>query len=496
MNIRSLRRSVIASSILATSLVTLGSPTFASTVSVSSRSALDATQVSRGVQTAARVSAATFQPAGVSMYGAVVPASVSRGSTHTSAELGTTFTVRTSGRISAIRFYKASGSASNKHVGRLWSSSGTLLRQVTFTRESTHGWQIAMLADSLAVKPNTTLTVTYGVSSGPFSVVRGAFVRTQAHGPIVTVAGAGKYGFNHGQRPTRSTSTSYLVDVNFVAAVGSSLRSRSVPASTGVLPSPSTTGWVASGIESLRPYRGPLTITTNGVVLDGYDIRGSLLIEANNVTIKRSRILATSTDYALHQPANYSGVTLSYVEIAAQSGQHPDRAVAVGANLTADHVLIHRTQRGVSASNGMVLVNSYVDDFDNPSINHASAVGSSGNVHNVIISNNVLGCGTHLCSSAMSAYPEQGPNTNWTIAGNRFNGGSYCLYLGYTPEAGESPNTGIRVTGNTFGTKYSADCGVYGPLASWSWSAGNVWTNNRWVAPGRSQNSTLVVPGN
>jgi len=506
MNIRSLRGSALASTIVTISLVAMATPSFALTQSSSASAAAASqrtgitrpvVQVSRPAAPAVAVHSDALTSAGVSMYGSALPSSISQRSSNQPTELGTTFKVRSQGRITAIRFFKVLGSSSRQHVGRVWSSSGTLLRQVTFTHETSHGWQVASLGTSLTVKPNTTLTVTYGIDKGRFSVVNGAFAHTVSRGPLVTASGAGKYGYGRGKRPTKATSSSYLVDVNFVStSISSPLRPRATPTVTGVLPTISTTGWAASGIRSLKPYRGPLTITTDGTVLDGYDIKGSLLIYANNVTIKRSRILATSTDYALHQPVSYSGVTLSYVEIAAQPGQHPDRAVAVGANLTADHIQIHGTQRGVSASNGMVLVNSYVDGFNNPSPNHASAVGSSGDVHNVLISNNVLGCGTHLCSSAMSVYPEQGPNTNWTVTGNRFNGGSYCLYLGYTPEAGESPNTDIRVTNNTFGTKYSPDCGLYGPLASWSWSAGNVWTNNRWVTPGKPRNGTVVVPDN
>jgi hypothetical protein len=251
---------------------------------------------------------------------------------------------------------------------------------------------------------------------------------------------------------------------------------------------------MGAGVSALSLFSGPLTITTPGAVIDGKLIRGALVIDAPNVTITRSRIEAPTGNFAVYETADGCGLTLDHVEITAAMGAHPDRAVRPAPNLVMNHVFIHGTQRGVSAADGMVLVNSYLDEFDNPSANHASAVGSSGNVHNVVISNNVLGCGAHLCSSAMSLYPEQGPNTNWTITGNRFNGGSYCLYMGFNAAAGESPNTNLNVTGNFFGTEYSPNCGVYGPLASWSWSTGNVWSNNRWVAPGLPRDGALVVP--
>ena len=52
----------------------------------------------------------------------------------------------------------------------------------------------------------------------------------------------------------------------------------------------------------------------------------------------------------------------------------------------------------------------------------------------------------------------------------------------------------MRVTNNKFGTKYNTNCGIYGPVASWSWSTGNTWTNNTWYAPGTTKNGTAVNP--
>jgi hypothetical protein len=270
------------------------------------------------------------------------------------------------------------------------------------------------------------------------------------------------------------------------------------PPASGGFPSAGSTGYVASGVGTLKAYTGPTTITTAGTVIDGADINSDLVIRANNVTIKRSRVLAPSTDFAIQLASGYSGLTLSYVEVAPQSGKHPDRAIAsMGTNMTIDHAYVHGTQRGIATGDGTKVTNSYVDDLDNGTENHATAVMSLGGVHDVVLQGNTFGCGTGYCSSAMSVYPQNdfgGPNDNWTIDGNLFNGGSYCVYLGYSPSDGEKPNTNMRVTNNSFGTKYNANCGDFGPVASWSWSTGNTWTNNIWYAPGISKNGAVVQP--
>ena len=83
-------------------------------------------------------------------------------------------------------------------------------------------------------------------------------------------------------------------------------------------------------------------------------------------------------------------------------------------------------QRGIYASNNMTVRNSYLDDFDNPSTSHAQAILSSGNIHNVTLTNNTFGCGTGMCTAALSIFPETwtgGPNDHWLIDHNQLNGG-------------------------------------------------------------------------
>ncbi|MGV1005764.1 MAG: discoidin domain-containing protein [Candidatus Nanopelagicales bacterium] len=265
------------------------------------------------------------------------------------------------------------------------------------------------------------------------------------------------------------------------------------------VPTASTVGWAANGTTKLTAYTGPNVITTAGTVIDGRDISGAIEVRADNVTIRNSRILApSSANYVVLQRPGFAGLKLSYVEVASLSGQHADRAIASwGTNMTVDHAYVHGTQRGIEVGDGTVISNTIADDFDNSSSSHASALMSLGGAANVTVVGNVLGCNTGRCSAAMSVYPQVdfgGPNTNWTIDSNVFNGGGYCVYLGYSPASGEEPNTNMKVTNNRFGNKYNAQCGYYGPIGSWSWSAGNIWTNNTWYAPGSALDGTTLVP--
>src|SRR4029077_13867158 len=59
-------------------------------------------------------------------------------------EVGLRFRANAAGNVSAIRFYKNSANRGT-HVGNLWDESGNLLGSVTFTQETSRGWQLARL---------------------------------------------------------------------------------------------------------------------------------------------------------------------------------------------------------------------------------------------------------------------------------------------------------------------------------------------------------------
>src|SRR5204862_3240378 len=70
---------------------------------------------------------------------AAVPAVPADGDPN-SVELGVKFTSDAAGLITGIRFYKSTTNTGT-HVGSLWSITGTLLAQATFTNETASGWQ-------------------------------------------------------------------------------------------------------------------------------------------------------------------------------------------------------------------------------------------------------------------------------------------------------------------------------------------------------------------
>ena len=67
-----------------------------------------------------------------------------------------------------LRFYKAAANTGT-HVGNLWSNTGTLLGQVTYSNETASGWQEADFSTPVPVKPNTTYVASYYTTVGHYS---------------------------------------------------------------------------------------------------------------------------------------------------------------------------------------------------------------------------------------------------------------------------------------------------------------------------------------
>jgi methionine-rich copper-binding protein CopC len=133
-------------------------------------------------------------------------------------EIGVKFRTTQAGTITGIRFYKGPGN-SGTHVGSLWTRTGTKLASVTFTGESSSGWQEATFANPVSVSANTTYVASYYATSGHYSVSENYFTSATTRGPLTAlqngtdgVNGVYKYGTS-GFPTSGYLSSNYWVDV-------------------------------------------------------------------------------------------------------------------------------------------------------------------------------------------------------------------------------------------------------------------------------------------
>jgi hypothetical protein len=177
----------------------------------------------------------------------------------TPLELGMKFTSDSSGSITGIRFYKVANDP-GPHVGTLWSGSGQKLGSVTFSNETSTGWQQANFSTPVAISANTVYVVSYSSPYGSFTYNDNFFISTvdnpPLHAPASTTGnGNGVYAYGTGVFPTGSNfARNYWVDVVFAPGTATAAHS-------------ATLSWTGStsGVAGYNVYRatrsgGPYTV--------------------------------------------------------------------------------------------------------------------------------------------------------------------------------------------------------------------------------------------
>ncbi len=149
-----------------------------------------------------------------------IPAILSDSDT-SAVELGVKFQSSVDGLITALRFYKAAANTGT-HVGNPWTAGGNLLASVTFTNETSSGWQEMILPTPVAITANKTYVASYHTNFGKYPNDIGYFAGSGFDNPPLRAladgenGGNGVYRYGAGGFPNQTWNASnYWVDVVF-----------------------------------------------------------------------------------------------------------------------------------------------------------------------------------------------------------------------------------------------------------------------------------------
>ena len=201
------------------------------------------------------------------------PATVDSGDAR-SVELGVKFASEVAGEVTGIRFYKGATNTGT-HIGSLWSASGALLAEATFTSETASGWQQVNFSTPVAIAANTTYVAAYFAPKGDYSDTSSAFVSAGfANPPLSALANSlaanGVYAYSATPKFPASTykATNYWVDLDFEpTAVPGQVTNVSATAGNGSasLTWSAPSGGAPATSYTITPYIGSIAQSTTTV---------------------------------------------------------------------------------------------------------------------------------------------------------------------------------------------------------------------------------------
>lgn len=204
---------------------------------------------------------------------------------------------------------------------------------------------------------------------------------------------------------------------------------------------------------------GSITVTQNGAVIQNLNVTGQIIIRANNVTIKNTRV--TSGDY---YPIDHNnGNTGLIIEDSEIIGTNSNVTASVSFdNYTLRRVNVHGGADGLKGNTNVVVEDSYIHDLSVGQDTHNDgfqATGGSG----VTLRHNTFKLSTTPGTSAcIQMGNEWGPNDNWLVTDNLIDGGGWSINA--------SASGSNRVFTNN---RFTRNAG-YGPGSV----PGSTWTGN------------------
>ena len=204
-------------------------------------------------------------------------------------------------------------------------------------------------------------------------------------------------------------------------------------------PGPNNTG-VPKGTV-LKKSKG-ITVTKDGDVVQDLDIDGEIMVQADNVTIRRVKI--TSGDYyPIRYDDPHRGLVIEDSEII---GTSDDVTAAVSfAHYTARRLDVHGSADGFKADEDVLIEDSWIHDLRNGPDQHNDGMQSTGGKGVTLRNNDISGA-----SNACVQTGDEGhvPTEDLLIECNWLDGGGYTLNI-RGKDATKPKNT--KVINNRFG---------------------------------------------
>lgn len=216
------------------------------------------------VVTLSASSSGLCQTAGTKSFwpNSTIPSTVEVTSDTSSVTLGLQFSSDVPGSVTGVRFYKGPHNTGS-HVGTLWSKTGTKLAEVTFSGETSSGWQQANFSAPVSIAANTPYVMSYLAPNGNYADDQSYSWASLSAAPL-HVSGSSPGVFAYGSAASFPNGTwngsNYWIDPVFVPASGSN---------------PQSTFWTNSSVPGTPEVTNDIKTVTLGLKFSS-DVPGSV----------------------------------------------------------------------------------------------------------------------------------------------------------------------------------------------------------------------------
>ena len=269
-----------------------------------------------------------------------------------------------------------------------------------------------------------------GIEDDPGQIqfyIDGVLVLTESNPPFGDTFLGGSPSTTDGQHTfmvKAITDTGTLLVTNTVTATVSSSPPPPPPPSGGY-PDASNTG-VPAG-TSLTVYNGTLTVSTDGAVVDGLDVRGVIVINAYGVTVKNSKAEGIQV-WAMDASRPRATIQDTEVDCGGSGtkgfqGTYGDP----GGNFNAIRVNVHNCEDGFAVDQNFTVRDSYIHDLATSATAHNDGFQVFGSNSNILLQHNTVYAtdtsAIQFCNNTGCVSP-----VNVLVKDNLLAGGGWTLY--------------------------------------------------------------------
>ncbi|MCV9967687.1 hypothetical protein OIU34_38335 [Pararhizobium sp. BT-229] len=200
---------------------------------------------------------------------------------------------------------------------------------------------------------------------------------------------------------------------------------------------------------------GDVNVTKAGTVIDALDVKGTIWVMADNVTIQNTRI--TSTDWtSIWIKPGITGTVVKDSEIQ-NVGSSKDGANGIYGSGTFLRNDIHDVENGINVTGASLIQDNYIHDMNAPDVRAGTSLGGphydgieiNGGVSDVDIRHNTI-INENGQTSAVMINNQYGSVSNIQVDGNYLAGGGYTLYSDGSHSSADKIS-GVEFTNNELG---------------------------------------------